>query len=77
METTYFIYFNWQTGLVAGITVLALYNKEIIEWTKSLFNAKKTLSETYKTTEEFNKSVSVTSGNVIATLEQLSAGWKS
>lgn len=68
--------FNWQTGLVAGITVLALYNKEIIEWTKSLFNAKKTLSETYKTTEEFNKSVSVTSGNVIATLEQLSAGWK-
>ncbi|WP_195437748.1 hypothetical protein [Parabacteroides goldsteinii] len=68
--------FSWQTALVAGITVLSLYGKEIIDWTKSLFVAKKALSETYKTTEDFNKNVSETSGNTIATLEKMSAAWK-
>lgn len=68
--------FSWQTALVAGITVLSLYGKEITDWTKSLFVAKKALSETYKTTEDFNKNVSETSGNTIATLEKMSAAWK-
>lgn len=70
METVDIFYFSWQTALVAGITVLSLYGKEIIDWTKSLFVAKKALSETYKTTEDFNKNVSETSGNTIATLEK-------
>lgn len=45
-------------------------------WAGSLFTAKKTLSETYQTTEDFQKKVGETSGSVIATLEKLSEGWK-
>lgn len=37
--------FSWQTALVAGITVLTLYYKEIGEWTKGLFNSKSALDE--------------------------------
>lgn len=68
--------FSWQTALVAGITLLSVYGKEVITWAGSLFTAKKTLSETYQTTEDYQKKVSETSGSVIATLEKLSVGWK-
>lgn len=33
--------FNWQTLLVAGITILTLYGKEIMEWVGDLFKGKK------------------------------------
>lgn len=68
--------FSWQTALVAGITLFAVYGKEIIAWAGSLFTAKKALSETYQSTEDFQKKVGETSGSVIAQLEKLSAGWK-
>ena len=68
--------FSWQTALVAGITIFSVYGKEIFSWAGSLFTAKKTLSETYQTTEDFQKKVGETSGSVIATLEKLSEGWK-
>lgn len=32
--------FSWQTLLVAGITILSMYGKEIIGWVSSLFKAK-------------------------------------
>lgn len=68
--------FSWQTALVAGVTILSLYGKEIISWAGSLFTAKKALSETLQSLEDFQKKVGDTSGSVIATLEKLSAGWK-
>lgn len=68
--------FSWQTALVAGVTVLSLYGKEIISWVGSLFTAKKALSETYQSLEDYQKKVSETSGSVISTLERLSQGWK-
>jgi hypothetical protein len=33
--------FSWQTALIAIVTLLTLYGKEISEWVKGLFNAKK------------------------------------
>lgn len=68
--------FSWQTALVAGITILSVYGKEIISWVGSLFTAKKALSETYQSLEDYQKKVGETSGSVIAQLEKLSAGWK-
>ncbi len=68
--------FSWQTALVAGVTVLSLYGKEIISWVGSLFTAKKALSETYQSLEDYQKKVGETSGTVISTLERLSQGWK-
>lgn len=68
--------FSWQTALVAGVTILSLYGKEIISWAGSLFTAKKALSDTFQSLEDFQKKVGDTSGSVIATLEKLSAGWK-
>lgn len=68
--------FSWQTALVAGITILSVYGKEVIAWAGSLFTAKKALSETYQSTEDYQKKVGETSGSVIATLERLSEGWK-
>lgn len=67
---------SWQTALVAGVTILSLYGKEIVSWVGSLFTAKKALSETFQSLEDYQKKVSDTSGSVIATLEKLSAGWK-
>ena len=67
---------SWQTALVAGVTILSLYGKEIISWAGSLFTAKKALSETFQSLEDYQKKVGDTSGSVIATLEKLSEGWK-
>lgn len=67
---------SWQTALVAGVTILSLYGKEIISWVGSLFTAKKALSETFQSLEDYQKKVGDTSGSVIATLEKLSEGWK-
>lgn len=68
--------FSWQTALVAGITLLSVYGKEVIAWASSLFSAKKVLSETYQSLEDYQKKVGETSGSVLATLERLSEGWK-
>lgn len=67
---------SWQTALVAGVTILSLYGKEIISWAGSLFTAKKALSETFQSLEDYQKKVGDTSGSVITTLEKLSEGWK-
>lgn len=49
--------FSWQTALVAAITLLSVYGKDIIEWTKNLLGtdtAQKRLNESLK---EFNNLV--------------------
>lgn len=61
--------FSWQTALVVAITMLAVYGKDIIEWTKNLFGAdiaQKRLNESLK---EFNNLQSNASEK---TLEEIS-----
>ena len=66
---------SWQTALVGGITLLTVYGDEIVEWVGSLFTAKKALSETYQSLDEWQKKVSESAGGTLATLERLSKGW--
>lgn len=68
--------FSWQTALTVGITLLTLYGDKVVNWVGSLLTAKKALSETYQSLEDYQKKVSETSGSVISTLERLSQGWK-
>jgi len=68
--------FNWQTALVAGITILTLYSRQIGDWISSLFKGKKALSDIYETTEEFHKAVGCGSGSMLADLEKLSVEWE-
>lgn len=66
---------SWQTALVVGITLLSVYGKEVINWTKSLFGAKKSLADTLETLEEFKKSVADTSATTIAELQRMATEW--
>ena len=66
---------SWQTALVGGITLLTVYGDEIVKWVGSLFTAKKALSETYQSLDEWQKKVSESAGGTLATLERLSKGW--
>lgn len=68
--------FSWQSALTVGITLLTLYGDKVVDWVGSLFTAKKALSETYQSLEDYQKKVGETSGSVISTLERLSQGWK-
>lgn len=45
---------SWQTLLVAGITVLTLYGKEITGWVGSLFKGKKAVDAAKVATEQFH-----------------------
>ncbi|WP_302385688.1 hypothetical protein [uncultured Alistipes sp.] len=65
---------SWQTLLVAGITVLTLYGKEITGWVGSLFKGKKAVDAAKVATEQFHETLS--GGNIdaqgeIVKLEQL------
>lgn len=65
---------SWQTALVAGITVLTLYGKEIAEWVGSLFKGEKAVDAARVATEQFHETLS--GGNIdaqgeIVKLEQL------
>ena len=66
---------SWQTALVGGITLLTVYGDEIVKWVGSLFTAKKALSDTYQSLDEWQKKVSESAGGTLATLERLSKGW--
>lgn len=61
--------FSWQTLLVVGITLLTAYGDEIISWVGSLFTAKKALSETYGSLEEWQNKVSESAGETLSVLE--------
>lgn len=67
---------SWQTALVAGITVLTLYGREIGNWIESLFKGKKAVSDIYETMEEFHEAVGGGSGSMLADLEKLSVEWR-
>lgn len=46
--------FSWQTALVAAITLLSVYGKDIIEWTKNLFGADTAQKRLNESLKEFN-----------------------
>ena len=46
--------FSWQTALVVGITVLSMYVKDIIEWTKNLFGLNNAIDSVTKTQKILN-----------------------
>ena len=47
----------WQTLLVAGVTVLTLYGKEITNWVASLFKGKTTIDASAAALERFNSAM--------------------
>lgn len=49
--------FSWQTLLVAGVTVLTLYGKEITNWVASLFKGKNTIDAATAALEQFNSAM--------------------
>ena len=66
--------FSWQTLLVAGITILTLYGKEITSWIGSLFKSESALSAAAKAQESLNKAQEEaikTTANEIAELKLL------
>jgi len=72
--------FSWQTMLVAGIAAITIYRKEIINFVKGLFNAKKTIDEVSVSTKELNKEFESTFrgvGSKIVNIKKLSDSWKS
>lgn len=46
--------FSWQTALVVAITMLSVYGKDIIEWTKNLFGADTAQKRLNESLKEFN-----------------------
>lgn len=46
--------FSWQTALAVAITLLSVYGKDIIEWTKSLFGADTAQKRLNESLKEFN-----------------------
>lgn len=58
---------SWQTLLVAGITVLILYGKEITEWVGSLFKGKQAFDAAKQAAEQFH--ATMTEGAISAQAE--------
>lgn len=58
---------SWQTLLVAGITVLTLYGKEITEWAGSLFKGKQAFDAAKQAAEQFH--ATMTEGAISAQAE--------
>lgn len=58
---------SWQTLLVAGITVLTLYGKEITEWVGSLFKGKQAFDTAKQAAEQFH--ATMTEGAISAQAE--------
>lgn len=61
--------FSWQTALVVAITMLSVYGKDIIEWTKNLFGADAAQKRLNESLKEFNNLQSNASEK---TLEEIS-----
>lgn len=68
--------FSWQTLLVAGVTVLTLYGKEITSWVASLFRADKSLDSVIKNVDQFNSQVATSRGELQREFRALSQAKK-
>lgn len=70
---------SWQTALVVGITLLSVYGKDVVSWTKSLFGARDALKSMAEIQGDVNKKFSEntdTVGKQIAALRELQDRWK-
>lgn len=63
--------FSWQTLLVAGVTVLTLYGKEITNWVASLFKGKTTIDASAAALERFNSAMAQGSVSAQSELNKL------
>lgn len=69
---------SWQTALVVGITLLSVYGKEVIAWTKNLFTGGTALKNLSEIQSDVNKkfiSSSETVGKQITDLKSLQSRW--
>lgn len=70
--------FSWQTALVAGVTILSVYGKDIIEWAGNLFKTEKAANSYEKAIEGINQSLQDNLGNygeTITRLKTLQESW--
>lgn len=69
---------SWQTALVAGITVLTLYGKEIAEWVGSLFKGKQGIDSFAEAQKELNSVIEQEGfgiGDQIIQIQELQRAW--
>lgn len=72
--------FSWQTALVAGVTILSMYGKEIGNWVVSLFKGKEAINaskEAIRTLNETIKENGLGIGDSFVKLRQLSREYRS
>lgn len=70
--------FSWQTLLVAGVTVLTLYGKEITSWVASLFKGKEAALSLAQAQEKLNTTINEDGyaiGDQIAIIKELQIQW--
>lgn len=69
---------NWQTALIAGITILSMYGDEILDWVVDLFKGKdalQTLEEAMDSVNEKMAENTDSAGRQIAEFRKLSLEW--
>lgn len=66
---------SWQMALAVAVTLLVVYGKEIVEFTKGLFGANEALVDSVRATEEYQAAVSEASGKVVSQLMTMSQEW--
>lgn len=72
--------FSWQTAMVAGITILSMYGKDIFEWISNLTMGKEELLSTAKAVESVNKALKEGEADYsknAVNLKSLSKEWES
>lgn len=71
-------FLSWNTALVVGLTVLSVYGKDIINFVKGLFGAKREIMSATEQMEALNEEFKNQSGNLgqqIVKLRQLTDEW--
>ena len=72
-------FLSWNTALVVGLTILSVYGKDIINFVKGLFGAKREIMSATEQMEALNEEFKNRSGNLgqqIVKLRQLSDEWR-
>ena len=70
--------FSWQTALVAAITLLSVYGKDVIEFAKSLLTSTKQAKTLAEMQDDINKSYKESTGEIgeqITSLKKLQSEW--
>lgn len=62
---------SWQTALIAGVTALSMYGKEIANWVSGLFSAEKQMSAAQRRAEALNEQLRANISPVAEQVTQL------